>query len=1670
MATARKDVELVIRARDQAAKALDAIAKAASNLVENVDEIGKSGAGVDSALGRLGTAINTLDKAFKGLSTDASLTKQFDAASEAAARLERNMESTAEEGRRLASELDRASQSAVQLAQRTAQAAVEVKKQEGELKKAQAAQTGLNATLRESIAARDKLVTAEARLTDAIGKQPARIQVAQERYDRLAAAMQETAEPTATLQKRFEASATSLAKAQARLATLTTELEANKVAVSTANAGIQTLEQALADAAGNVSRTKAELSQLKGEYKDLGAAAKQASNEQKTLAQAQADIAEALNRQQSELEQSKGALGELTAEQNQARTAMAALAQEARGPLLQAFSQQQRSLSLINNAFQDNRKEIAALGAEMGRVGVPTREMVESYNRLLTTSNSIRSEYAQQRAALALMREGLRAGVTDIDQLRAMYQRFSTTVQNSSAALTGIQQMVSRTNAANTQAAESARRAADAVEREGRATQQTASGKGRAAAETDKFSAALRRLYGDSRQAMSITQRLRGEVLSLIAAYGGLYGVINVLGQVVTAYQALEAATSRLNVVNEGDQVKTAQDLDFVRRTAARLGIEFAALAQEYSKFSVATAGTNLEGENTRKIFVAVAEAARVNKVSTQEMAGTFVALTQIVSKGAVQMEELRQQLGDRLPGALQIMADGLGVSTAELIKMMEQGQVSSEALIGFAEELNRRFGGQLEDSLKTTSAEMGKLQNQTTQALLAFGEAGFMQSFTELLRTLTETMQGSDFQTFIARVSQGLAGLVDVVSLAISNWQLLAAAMTAVLGIRLLPVFVGLVAGLRDMIYTARGAAQAAQIVAAQATATGVATTVAATGVGRLALAFRALMSATGVGLLLTAAATAFTIWSTSADAATTAMEQHKTVIDKVRNAYDKADKSNSEWARRIEGLTTTEIRVALEAATAAQNEAFNELYRQLLSNSNMFNVGDQLQNLVDRQASAQIGRLQQLVRAFEEGRIEVDAFKQGISTIAEGARTKLIQDMAEAILANATNAEEAAKRVQELEALQRVHNGTATEADEILLGLAEAAEAASDAFDPEKLENFTDAMREMAGFIPELKGQLATLKDLEDIEAAYQLAQANAQSPSDRIRAYNRREQAIQAVLSEQDAAVFKEIAANTGVTQDLFNRIYGEESYRGSAYDDGYGNPTIGYGSTTVGGKPVQMGDTITQEAAMKEAVAEIARLVAYIEGAVKVPLSKSQMEALVSYTYNAGPGSLARDGILAALNKGDYAGAATAIGNGPKTSNGVYSQGLADRRAREQEMFSSGINDPAIIEHLAQLEQERLQTAEDFREALRLTAEQEQQQIDLLKVGIIERETAKALAEAENAAKEAGTTLTQAEIEGIKTRTAALYAEQAAEEAKKQVQEERAAVEERVNALLAQRTELENQLAIYRDSGQTDEANATEQAIMAINEQLQAAIANAIAMHEAIGGVTADASIAKLQTLNLEAAKLDLNAQKNLIDWKQVGQMFATGLTQAISGFFQAVAAGEDATEAAKNAFLQFASQFLIKIGEMIIQQLILNALQMMFPGSGTILGGLFGTGHTGGIVGSQRIGSGNGTRMLSPAIFAAAPRYHEGGIVGLKPGEVPAVLKENEEVLTRDDPRHAYNGGMGGEAPAQSPINVKVVNAIDPGDFVSAGLDTVTGEKAILNFMRMNKTQIRGIIG
>jgi GH24 family phage-related lysozyme (muramidase)/uncharacterized protein with PIN domain len=91
----------------------------------------------------------------------------------------------------------------------------------------------------------------------------------------------------------------------------------------------------------------------------------------------------------------------------------------------------------------------------------------------------------------------------------------------------------------------------------------------------------------------------------------------------------------------------------------------------------------------------------------------------------------------------------------------------------------------------------------------------------------------------------------------------------------------------------------------------------------------------------------------------------------------------------------------------------------------------------------------------------------------------------------------------------------------------------------------------------------------------------------------------------------------------------------------------------------------------------------------------------------------------------------------------------------------------------------------------------------------------------------------------------------------------------------------------------------------------------------------------------------------------------------------------------------------------------------NGLFSGLGGGGTGGGGLFGGViipgilHSGGVAGSDGYGHG---RAFSASTWAGATRYHSGGIAGLRPGEVPAILEKGEVVLPNSGVLSAPGGG------------------------------------------------------
>ena len=110
------------------------------------------------------------------------------------------------------------------------------------------------------------------------------------------------------------------------------------------------------------------------------------------------------------------------------------------------------------------------------------------------------------------------------------------------------------------------------------------------------------------------------------------------------------------------------------------------------------------------------------------------------------------------------------------------------------------------------------------------------------------------------------------------------------------------------------------------------------------------------------------------------------------------------------------------------------------------------------------------------------------------------------------------------------------------------------------------------------------------------------------------------------------------------------------------------TIGYGHT----KGVSEGDTITQEEALNLLKEDLKIYEDYVNKYVTISLNQNQFDALVSFTYNCGPGSLKSSTLLRKLNQNEIYGASEEFTKWVK-SKGKILEGLVKRRKAEQELF-------------------------------------------------------------------------------------------------------------------------------------------------------------------------------------------------------------------------------------------------------------------------------------------------------------------------------------------------------------------------------------------------------------
>lgn len=208
-----------------------------------------------------------------------------------------------------------------------------------------------------------------------------------------------------------------------------------------------------------------------------------------------------------------------------------------------------------------------------------------------------------------------------------------------------------------------------------------------------------------------------------------------------------------------GTMTEAGRELSFVNNIAKDMGLNLAALEGSYKDILAASKGTSLEGENVRKVFLAINKASAVLGMSADDTKGSLRALSQMISKGNVQAEELRGQLGERLPGAFQMAAEAMGVSTMKLNDMLENGEVlASDLLPRLAEILEKRYGSAAAKAGDRAAAAFENFRTTVLELQRAIGESGLTDFLALLARSATSVINIlSDKQTTLSGLTAEL-------------------------------------------------------------------------------------------------------------------------------------------------------------------------------------------------------------------------------------------------------------------------------------------------------------------------------------------------------------------------------------------------------------------------------------------------------------------------------------------------------------------------------------------------------------------------------------------------------------------------------------------------------------------------------------------------------------------------------------------------------------------------------------------------------------------------------------------------------------------------------------------------------------------------------------------------
>lgn len=275
--------------------------------------------------------------------------------------------------------------------------------------------------------------------------------------------------------------------------------------------------------------------------------------------------------------------------------------------------------------------------------------------------------------------------------------------------------------------------------------------------------------------------RLGKFVVGYRAINSAINAIKNTFIDVFQVGQQQQAAQAGLSAIFGTDQAIT--NMRLVQDTAQKTGQSFVELQQSYTRFATSAVLAGAKQEEVNQVFTDFSQVATVLKLSGDQVNSVFLALDQMYGKNKVQSEEIKKQLGNVLPGAVEIGArawanyanNGI-VNVGKFMDAMKKNLVDSQKFVPeFAKVYKKILAGPegkvFDLAAQSFAAQLQRVRNEYTLIVKDIFNSvdGFsakiLQSIANSMQSIRENLGGiaQVMTTFIALFSfkEAVAGIL---------------------------------------------------------------------------------------------------------------------------------------------------------------------------------------------------------------------------------------------------------------------------------------------------------------------------------------------------------------------------------------------------------------------------------------------------------------------------------------------------------------------------------------------------------------------------------------------------------------------------------------------------------------------------------------------------------------------------------------------------------------------------------------------------------------------------------------------------------------------------------------------------------------------------------------------